>query len=66
MSSGTGSTGAFAAAVLRGLAESPVQVRTPAGPLELRWEDEIWLTGPAEIVAGGEFYLDLDRLGVAP
>lgn len=66
MSSGTGSTGAFAAAVLRGLAESPVQVRTPAGPLELRWEDEIWLTGPAEIVAGGEFYLDLDRLGMAP
>ncbi len=66
MSSGTGSTGAFAAAVLRGLAESPVQVRTPAGPLKLRWEDEIWLTGPAEIVAGGEFYLELDRLGVAP
>jgi diaminopimelate epimerase len=46
--------------------ESPVQVRTPAGPLKLRWEDEIWLTGPAEIVAGGEFYLELDRLGVAP
>lgn len=57
MSSGTGSTGAVVAAVRRGLAESPVKVLTPAGPLELRWEDQIYLTGPAEIVAGGEFYL---------
>jgi diaminopimelate epimerase len=34
-----------------------VKVLTPAGPLELRWEREVYLTGPAEIVAGGEFYL---------
>jgi diaminopimelate epimerase len=58
MSSGTGATGAMAAAVLLGLAQSPVRVLTPAGPLELRWEDDIYLTGPAEIVAAGEFYLD--------
>jgi diaminopimelate epimerase len=57
MSSGTGSTGAMAAAVLRGLASSPVSVITPAGPLDLRWDDDIYLTGPAAIVAGGEFYL---------
>jgi len=57
MSSGTGSTGAVVAAVRRGLAESPVTVLTPAGPLELRWEDEVYLVGPAEIVAGGEFYI---------
>lgn len=56
MSSGTGSTGAMAAAVLRGVAESPVRVITPAGPIEMRWEDDIFLTAPAEIVAGGEFY----------
>ena len=57
MSSGTGSTGAAAAAVLRGLAESPVRVLTPAGALDLRWEgDAICLVGPAEIVARGEFY----------
>jgi len=56
MSSGTGSTGAMAAAVLRGAAKSPVRVLTPAGPIDLRWEDDIYLTGPAEIVAGGEFY----------
>ncbi len=59
MSSGTGSTGAAAAAVARGLAESPVEVQTPAGPLTVRWEDEtIFLAGPAEIIASGDFYLD--------
>jgi diaminopimelate epimerase len=59
MSSGTGSTGAAAAAVARGLARSPLQVLTAAGPLDLRWEGEdILLTGPAEIVASGEFYFD--------
>lgn len=57
MSSGTGSTGAMAAAALRGLVKSPVQVLTPAGPLDLRWEIDIFLTGPAEIVAEGVFYL---------
>ena len=58
MSSGTGSTGAAAAAAARGLVESPVTVQTPAGPLTLRWEDsDILLAGPAEIVARGEFYL---------
>jgi diaminopimelate epimerase len=56
MSSGTGSTGAAGAAILRGLARSPVRIVTPAGPLDVRWDDEIYLTGPAEIVAGGEFY----------
>lgn len=58
MSSGTGSTGAGAAALARGLVDSPVTVLTPAGPLQLRWEEEeMFLTGPAEIVASGEFYL---------
>jgi diaminopimelate epimerase len=57
MSSGTGSTGAAAAAMARGLVDSPVRVLTPAGPLDLRWQgDDIFLTGPAEIVARGEFY----------
>jgi diaminopimelate epimerase len=56
MSSGTGSTGAAAAAVLRGLVQSPVRVLTPAGPLDFRWDDTMYLAGPAEIVARGEFY----------
>ena len=57
MSSGTGSTGAAAAAVARGVAETPVRVLTPAGPLDLRWEqDNILLAGPAELIAAGEFF----------
>jgi len=57
MSSGTGSTGAAVAAVQRGVAQSPVRVLTPAGPLDIRLEDEIFLTGPAEIVGEGEFFM---------
>ncbi|MCU1261566.1 MAG: diaminopimelate epimerase [Bryobacterales bacterium] len=57
-SSGTGSTGAVAAAVRRGLVKSPVRVLTPSGPLELRWEKSISLTGPAEIVAEGVFHYE--------
>jgi diaminopimelate epimerase len=56
MSSGTGSTGAAAAAILRGLVKSPVRVITPAGVLDLRWDSQVYLTGPAQIVGGGEFY----------
>jgi diaminopimelate epimerase len=57
MSSGTGSTGAAVAAVARGMAQSPVRVLTPAGPLELRLDGDVYLTGPAEIVGEGEFFL---------
>lgn len=56
-SSGTGSTGAMAATVLRGLAKSPVDVHTPAGILNLLWEDTIYLTGPAELIATGLYTL---------
>ncbi|MFN7938966.1 MAG: diaminopimelate epimerase [Bryobacteraceae bacterium] len=59
MSSGTGSTGAAAAAVLRKLVKSPIEVRTPAGTLPVRWDSEdLFLTGPAEIIARGEFYFE--------
>jgi diaminopimelate epimerase len=56
MSSGTGSTGAAAAAAARGIARFPMTVRTPAGPLEIRQDGDIYLTGPAEITASGEFF----------
>jgi diaminopimelate epimerase len=60
MSSGTGSTGAFAAAMARGMISSPVQVRTLAGFLELRCDlnitKDITLIGPAEIIAEGAFH----------
>ena len=57
MSSGTGSTGAAATAIIRGLAGSPVRVLTPAGPIDLRFDGDAYLTGPAEIVAEGEFFV---------
>ena len=57
MSSGTGSTGAAAAGLHLGRVTSPVTVLTPAGPLELRSDGEIYLVGPAQIIGGGEFYL---------
>jgi diaminopimelate epimerase len=57
MSSGTGATGAVAASILRGIVTTPVRMLTPAGPLDLRWEGDLFLTGPAQITAGGEFYL---------
>jgi len=62
MSSGTGSTGAAAAALARGWVRSPIHVDTPAGPLQLRVEnDDIYLEGPAEIVAEGQFYYERGR-----
>ena len=57
MSSGTGSTGAAAAALRLGRVKSPVTILTLAGPLKLRSEGEIYLVGPAQIIGGGEFYL---------
>ena len=58
MSSGTGSTGAAAAALARGEVTNPVKIETPAGVLNLRVEgDDLCLLGPVEIVVKGEFYL---------
>jgi diaminopimelate epimerase len=56
-SSGTGSTGAAMAAIARGWGTSPVTVLTPAGPLVLRFEKSVFLTGPAQFVADGAFSL---------
>lgn len=56
-SSGTGSTGAAAAARERGLIGDLVTVETPAGPLSIAWRnEEIYLTGPAVLTAQGLFY----------
>lgn len=55
-SSGTGSTGAAVAAIARGFAASPVTVLTPAGPLTVRTENGVYLTGPAVLTASGVFH----------
>ncbi|MBL8239570.1 MAG: diaminopimelate epimerase [Bryobacterales bacterium] len=60
MSSGTGSTGAAVATILRGFTGRHLTVRTPAGPLEFRWpanDSDVMMNGPAEITATGRYYL---------
>lgn len=57
LSSGTGSTGAAVAAMLRKAAGSPLRVITEAGDLNLRWDDSVYLTGPVVIIGSGEFIL---------
>lgn len=58
LSSGTGSTGAAVAAILRQAVSSPVRVITEAGDLNIRWDDSVYLTGPAVISGAGQFFLD--------
>ncbi len=62
LSSGTGSCAAAVAAILNQQVESPVTVTTVAGDLSVRWNEEgIFLTGPAEIVCRGEFFIRTER-----
>ncbi|MGE5109805.1 MAG: diaminopimelate epimerase [Acidobacteriaceae bacterium] len=58
MSSGTGSCASAVAAIGAGKAQSPVRVVAPGGAQTVMWEnDEATLTGPAQILCRGEFYL---------
>jgi len=66
MSSGTGSAGAFAAAVRRGFISSPGRVLTPAGSMDVRWDGDVYLTGPAEIVAEGLYFVRRGLLQTVP
>ena len=56
LSSGTGSTGAGAAAILTRRCDSPIRIVTPAGEMRLRWDDEITLEGGAAIVGAGDYF----------
>ncbi len=57
LSSGTGSCAAAAAAVTTGRARWPVRVQTPGGMQMVRGEaGQIFLRGPARLVARGEFF----------
>lgn len=57
LSSGTGSTGAAAAAILTRRCESPVRIVTPAGEMRLRWDETVTLEGGAAIVGSGDYFL---------
>lgn len=56
-SSGTGSSAAAVAAIASGKAASPVRVHTPGGLQSVRWEKEVFLRGPAQLICRGEIFV---------
>jgi diaminopimelate epimerase len=56
-SSGTGSCASAVAAISTKRAESPVRVHAPGGVQTVRWEDQVFLRGPAQLVCRGEFFV---------
>ncbi|HEY7096170.1 MAG TPA: diaminopimelate epimerase [Terriglobales bacterium] len=56
-SSGTGSCASAVAAIADKRAVSPVKVHAPGGTQSVRWEDQVYLRGPAQIVCRGEYYV---------
>ena len=54
-SSGTGSCASAVAAISRRRVSSPVTVLAPGGPQTVRWEKQVYLTGPATLICRGEF-----------
>jgi diaminopimelate epimerase len=55
-SSGTGSCAAAVAAIVSERAESPLRVHAPGGVQTVRWEQQVYLRGPAQLVGRGEFF----------
>jgi diaminopimelate epimerase len=55
-SSGTGSCASAVAAIASGQAESPLEVHAPGGAQTVRWEGEVFLTGPAELICRGKYF----------
>jgi diaminopimelate epimerase len=56
-SSGTGSCAAAVAAIVAKKAESPVRVHAPGGTQTVRWEQQVFLKGSAQLICRGEFFL---------
>lgn len=56
-SSGTGSCAAAVAAVATGKTASPVRVHAPGGSQTVRWEQQVFLRGPAQLICRGEFFV---------
>jgi diaminopimelate epimerase len=56
-SSGTGSCAAAVAAIATRQAQSPVRVHTAGGLQAVRWDGEVFLRGPAQIICRGEFFI---------
>ncbi|HZQ24001.1 MAG TPA: diaminopimelate epimerase [Terriglobales bacterium] len=56
-SSGTGSCATAVAAIASQRAGSPVKVHAPGGAQTVRWEGQVTLQGPAQIICRGEFFI---------
>jgi len=56
-SSGTGSCAAAVAAIASGRVASPVRVVAPGGAQTVRWENQVYLRGPATLICRGEFFV---------
>jgi diaminopimelate epimerase len=56
-SSGTGSCASAVAAIATQRAKSPLRVHAPGGTQTVRWEDQIFLRGSAQIICEGEFFV---------
>jgi diaminopimelate epimerase len=57
LSSGTGSCAAAVASLFAKRAESPVHVHAAGGIQTVRWEDQVFLRGPAQLICRGEFLI---------
>jgi diaminopimelate epimerase len=56
-SSGTGSCASAVAAIAAGKAQSPVRVHTPGGTQTVRWDQQVYLRGNAQLICRGEFFV---------
>jgi diaminopimelate epimerase len=56
-SSGTGSCASAVASISSKRAESPLRVHAPGGVQTVRWEDQVFLRGPAQLICRGEFFV---------
>lgn len=56
-SSGTGSCASAVAAIAAGKAQSPVRVHTPGGVQAVRWDQQVYLRGNAQLICRGEFFV---------
>jgi diaminopimelate epimerase len=54
-SSGTGSCAAAVAAIFARKTGSPIVVHAPGGAQQVRWDGQVFLRGPAQIICRGEF-----------
>src|ERR1700747_1114496 len=56
-SSGTGSCAAAVAVIASGRGDSPLRVHAPGGTQVVRFEKEVFLLGPAQLICQGEFFV---------